>query len=161
MKIAITSEKEIFTLNDFLTELENLKDELYYHDFDRLELDESFKVLSKIKASSEDAEEFLKKICDKIDEIPFTKILFNCVTMLQNCADLTQTTLDFHPNIKKGLELLERQTELEHWEQRCKAAEAYLNEIHHGTGDNKSKLYSEWVQLRDQTLKTTNQNDSH
>ncbi|MEH0153692.1 hypothetical protein V6R21_17775 [Limibacter armeniacum] len=39
--------------------------------------------------------------------------------------------------------------EQDYWKKRCNAAEAYLNEIHHGDGTNKSKTYSEWVQSKE------------
>lgn len=101
MKLASTSEKEIMSLFHVLNEIESVTK----YNEDVLELDnEDFPILSKFDNSN--YEYFLNDLMSYLSGIHFQRILWNCITMLNNCTDLTKDTLEFHPDIEKGLELL-------------------------------------------------------
>jgi hypothetical protein len=104
MKVAKTNQEEISRLNSLLNEIECMsKDFRSGNDFSDLEWAgyEIFEELPK-----DDAEKFLKVLCHKIAGIHFQIILFNCSTLLDNCADENQDTLDFNPTIKAGFEAI-------------------------------------------------------
>lgn len=105
MKLAITSSDEIYSLMKFLNELEDLhKYELQHKYLKNVDLSD-FEILKNF--DSTDPEQFLSDVLRHLSNIHFQRILWNADTMLKNCADLEKDTLDFHPDIKKGLELLE------------------------------------------------------
>jgi hypothetical protein len=105
MKVAKTNQEEISRLNSLLNEIEWMsKDFRSGNDFSDLDWEgyERLKELPK-----DDAEEFLKVLCHKIAGNHFQRILFNCSTLLDNCADENQATLDFNPKIKAGFEAID------------------------------------------------------
>lgn len=108
MKVAKTNEQEILRLTHLLGEIESLSEEL--DGCRRLEdIDfEDKEILSKFDKNS--PSEFLKELCHEIRTIHFQRILLNCSTLLENCADPNLKYLDFNPKIKAGLELLEKQS---------------------------------------------------
>ena len=109
MKLAKTNEDEIHNLNSLLNEVEWLSKEFRSgNDLSDIDL-EDYEHLSKLPKS--DPEEFLKLLCHKIAANHFQRILFNCSTLLENCADPNLKHLDFNPDIKAGLELLDKQRE--------------------------------------------------
>jgi hypothetical protein len=105
MKVAKTNQEEISRLNSLLNEIEWLsKDFRSGNDFSDLDW-EVYERLEELP--KDDAEEFLKVLCHKIAGNHFQRILFNCSTLLDNCADENQDTLDFNPTIKAGFEAIE------------------------------------------------------
>lgn len=111
MKVAITSQEEISQLNSVLSEMEWLsKDFRSGYDFDGIDWEnyESLQDLPK-----DNSEEFLKVLCHKIAGNHFQRIFMNCGTLLDNCADLEQTTLDFNPTIKAGFEAIDLLREID------------------------------------------------
>jgi hypothetical protein len=107
MKVAKTNDEEISRLNALLNEVEWLSKEFRSgSDFSDIDW-EDYEQLCKLP--KDDAEEFLKVLCHTIAGNHFQRILFNCSTLLDNCADPNLDHLDFNPDIKAGLELLEKQ----------------------------------------------------
>ena len=103
MKLAITNEKEIMSLFDILKEIESI--DKYNENALDLNTDE-YPILSELDNTNE--EYFLYELINRLSSIHFYRILWNLLVLLENCADLTKDTLDFNPDIKKGLELLEK-----------------------------------------------------
>lgn len=108
LKLAKTSEKEIDSLFAILNEAEWLKRELQNNflediDFSEFEIMQSF--------DKENTEQFLTDLVSHLSSIHFQRILFNCQTLLDNCADPDLDTLDFNKDIKRGLELLEAENQ--------------------------------------------------
>lgn len=66
---------------------------------------DDFEVLSKFELS--DSEEFLRSICNYVYGIRHGCVMFNLFTLMDNCADPNLDHLDFKPDLKRGLELLE------------------------------------------------------
>ena len=111
MKVAKTNDEEITRLNTLLNEIEWLSKEFRSgSDFSDIDWDD-YEQLSKLP--KDDVEEFLKVLCHTIAGNHFQRILFNCSTLLENCADPNLDYLDFNPDIKAGLELLEKQKKVE------------------------------------------------
>lgn len=109
MKLAITSEEEILSLLRILNELESLwKYDLQQSYLKDIDLSE-YEILKGFDKS--DPEEFLSDLLKYLYEIHHSRILWNCDTMLKNCADLELDHLDFNPDIKRGLELVELEKE--------------------------------------------------
>ena len=112
MKLAKTNQKEIDSLLDILNELESIRKYHYVHEYDDMidEIDEnkeSFPILSGITDNKDLPQEFWMKVINQLTSIHFQRILLNCMTLIENCADPDKSHLDFNPDIKKGLELLE------------------------------------------------------
>jgi hypothetical protein len=106
MKVAKTNDEEISRLNALLNEVEWLSKEFRSGcDFSDINW-EDYEQLSKLP--KDDSEEFLKVLCHKIAGNHFQRILFNCSTLLDNCANPNLDHLDFNSDIKAGLELLEK-----------------------------------------------------
>jgi hypothetical protein len=110
MKVTKTNTKEIQRLFKVLNEMEWLHKELQHSFIGSVEWDE-FEVLSKMGRRNEageiDLESFLTDLVAYTSRIHFQRILTNLETLLDNCADPDQKTLEFNPNIAKGLELLQ------------------------------------------------------
>ena len=111
MKVAITSQEEISKLNSVLSEIEWLsKDFRSGYDFNGIDW-ENYESLQDLP--QDNAEEFLKVLCHKIAGNHFQRIFMNLSTLLDNCADLKQTTLDFNPTIKAGFESIDLLREID------------------------------------------------
>lgn len=106
LKVAKTNDEEISRLHSLLNEIEWLSKEFRSgNDFSDIDWGD-YEQLSKLP---NDIEEFLKVLCHTIAGNHFQRILFNCSTLLDNCADTNLDYLEFNPDIKAGLELLEKQ----------------------------------------------------
>lgn len=107
MTVARATDKEIKQVNDFLNELENIgRYNRGEEVIDVIKEDTKyFKVLSALDCS--DAESLLRDICNYVDGIRHSCVMFNLFTLMDNCADLESDTLDFNPTLKRGLELVE------------------------------------------------------
>lgn len=121
LKLAKTSQAEIDSLFAILNEAEWLKKELQNNflediDFSEFEIMQSF--------DRENTEQFLTDFVSHLSSIHFQRILFNCQTLLDNCADPDLDTLDFNKDIKRGLELLEAQTQEPDYDNQAKEYEA-------------------------------------
>ena len=111
MKVAITSQEEISKLNSVLSEMEWLsKDFRSGYSFSDINW-ENYENLSKLP--THDSETFLEVLCHKIAGNHFQRIFMNLSTLLDNCADLKQTTLDFNPTIKAGFESIDLLREID------------------------------------------------
>lgn len=108
MKLAKTSPEEISSLNKVLNELEWLRDELSRGSGNIEDVDlEDYEVIgTHIRMDS--FEHAFNDLVKYLAGIHFQRILTNCQTMLDHCADPDQDTLEFNPDITKGLELLQR-----------------------------------------------------
>jgi hypothetical protein len=107
MKVAKTNDEEISKLTTLLNEVEWMSKE-FLRGSDLSDIDwEDYELLWKLP--KDNAEEFLKALCHTIAGNHFQRILLNCSTLLDNCADPNVEYLDFNPDIKAGLELLEKQ----------------------------------------------------
>lgn len=90
-----------------LNEVEWLSKELKNTDFEDVDFSE-FDIMSKFDKSNPSA--FLTDLVRHISAVHFQRILWNCSTLLDNCADPDLSHLDFNKDIKVGLELLEKST---------------------------------------------------
>lgn len=103
MRLAKTNEAEIKTLIDFLKELEWLREELNNNDFEDARIDkEDFPLLSTFDKQS--IQNFLFDICNHAKSLFWERILWNCQTLLDSCADPNLTYIDFKPEMKKLFE---------------------------------------------------------
>ena len=105
MRLAKTNHEEIHRLQSALNEVEWLHKELKNTDFEDIDFSE-FEIMSKFDKSTPAA--FLSDLVHHLAAIHFQRILLNCETLLDNCADPELSHLDFNPDIKAGLELLEK-----------------------------------------------------
>lgn len=122
MRVAKTNEEEITRLNTLLQEIEWLsKDFRSGNDFAYINWDD-FEKLQDLPRT--DVEDFLKVLCHKIAGNHFGRILMNCITLLENCADKNLDYLDYNPQIKAGFEAFEM-----------------LEEIHKGITPKESLLF--------------------
>ena len=113
IRLAKTNEQEILELTRFLSEIGALRQEIGFECFEDFfesyQFDkEVFPVMSKIRNQSRDMEEFIMGVFSHLSNIHHWRILANCDALLRNCADPDNDVLDFNPEIKKGLELLEK-----------------------------------------------------
>lgn len=104
MQISKTSHEQIKTVSDFLHELSWLNDDLKNKAFNYLDLSE-YTILKDFDTN--DCEEFLHSVCFHAKQLFYEKVLMNCATMLDNCADPNLEVLDFNPEIKAGFEAIE------------------------------------------------------
>lgn len=105
MRLAKTNHEEIDRLQNALNEVEWLHKELKNTDFEFVDFSE-FEIMSKFDKTNPEA--FLGDLVHHLSAIHFQRILWNCKTLLDNCADPALPYLDFSPDIKAGLELLEK-----------------------------------------------------
>ena len=111
MKLAVTDQEEIKSLMNLCNEIESFYEELRVRNFEDINLKddkEHFKILYPIWKNAEgNIEYFMEQVFREFNIVHYQRILWNCSTMLTNCADPNLDHLDFNPDIKKGLELLE------------------------------------------------------
>lgn len=107
MRLSKTNEAEIMEFLELLIDLDNFKKEWNRNDFSAIEWDE-FKIIKKFNRDTWQG--FLNDLLRAIEQSGYIRILYNCDTLLKNCADASLGYLDFKPEIKAGLELLEKQT---------------------------------------------------
>ncbi len=105
IKLVKTNKVEIENLLQVLNEIEAIYNELNYYSFENLDLSD-YEILNTFRKES--LEDFIEDLFHHISNIHFQRILWNSLTMLENCTDPDQDTLEFHPDIKQGLELLEK-----------------------------------------------------
>lgn len=104
MRISKTNEDEIFNFLGLLNAIEALSKDFYGgSDFSEIDWGDYEEFLELPK---DDSEKFLKGLCGMLSKHHFQRILFNCSTLLENCADPDLDYLDFNPDIKAGLEIL-------------------------------------------------------
>lgn len=115
MKIAVTNKEEIEGLMKLCTELERFGDQYSpffpAEDCELVELDidaEHFPILSRLKQESDNMMEFIIRVFKEFKEIHHWRILFNCLTLLENCADPNSDTLEYNKDITEALELMEK-----------------------------------------------------
>ena len=111
MKVCKTTDKEIDSLFNILNEVEWLSDELKRVELEDVDY-EDFEIFGK-HIRTGDAETMLKDLVDHLAGIHFQRILTNLQVLLDNCADPDQRTVEFNPNIKQGLELLQKHRDTE------------------------------------------------
>lgn len=104
MRLAKTNHEEIDRLFSVLNEVEWLHKELKNANFEDVDFSD-FDVMSKFDNKSPEA--FLSDLIHHLSSIHFQRILWNCRTLLDNCADPELSHLDFNADIKAGLELLD------------------------------------------------------
>ena len=108
MKLAKTNNEEIMSLMNILNEIQSFNGELRTYNFEDIELEEEYSpILHKIKKETDTIEEFMEGVFMHLSNIHHSRILWNCDVLIENCADPDLSYLDFKPDIKKGLELLE------------------------------------------------------
>lgn len=105
MKLAKTNHEEIDQLFNALNEVEWLSKALKNQEFEDVDFSE-YEIMGKFDKTSPEA--FLNDLTHHLSAIHFQRILWNCRTLLDNCADPELSHLDFNSNIKAGLELLEK-----------------------------------------------------
>lgn len=103
MLLAKTNHEEIDRLQSALNEVEWLSKELKNKCFEDVDFSE-FEIMSKF--DNTDLEQFLSDLVHHLSSIHFQRILWNCKTLFDNCADPDLSYLDFNQDIKKGLELI-------------------------------------------------------
>jgi hypothetical protein len=105
MKVSKARPKEIAEMRQILREVGWL-----HKDFERADLESvdfrEYEVFGRqIRVS--DSEALMKDLVGYLDGLHHEKILMNLEVALDNCADPDEDVLEFNPNIKKGLELLQ------------------------------------------------------
>jgi hypothetical protein len=106
MRLSKTTEKEIDSLMDLLIEVERFHDNDRFNNLSNIDWSE-YEILSKF--DHENYETMFDDLIKHISNIHFKRILSNCTTLLENCADPNLDYLEFNPDIKMGLELLKTQ----------------------------------------------------
>ena len=104
MKLAISTEKEIDSINNFLRECSWLSDEFKRSDFEDLDFEE-FEIFKNF--DKDDASAFLSNLVRHTKNIFWEKMIFNLQTLLDNCADKSLDFLDFNAEIKRGFKAVE------------------------------------------------------
>lgn len=104
MQLAISREKEINDINDFLRECSWLSDEFKRSDFEDLDFEE-FELFQKF--DKKDPAGFLSDLVRHAKNLYWEKAIFNLQTLLDNCADKTLDHLDFNVEIKRGFAAVE------------------------------------------------------
>ena len=112
MKLAKTNEGEIAKLSAVLNELEQITQHCNHEDYEDFKSEiqgdeEFFPVSAKYVKEHDSFQSFWMTMMRHLCSIHFQRILWNCSSLLENCADPNMSHLDFKPDIKKGLELLE------------------------------------------------------
>lgn len=102
MRLGKTSEKEIKSLFDFFNELSWLSDEMNNHEFEDVELDADFEILSKF--DKKNPENFIQEIADHAKSLFYERVLTNCSVLLDNAADPNLSHLDWKPELKQLFE---------------------------------------------------------
>jgi hypothetical protein len=102
MKVGKTSEKEIKSLFHFFNELSWLSDAMNNLEFEDVELDADFEILSKF--DQKHPENFIQEIADHAKSLFYERVLTNCQVLLDNAADPSLTHLDWKPELKKLFE---------------------------------------------------------
>jgi len=112
LKLSKTNEQEIDKLRDVLNEIQQITKHCDYEDYDDFKSEilgdeDFFSVSSKYIKEYDNYQGFWMVMMKHLCSIHLQRILMNCSTMLDNCADPNISHLDFNSDIKKGLELLE------------------------------------------------------
>jgi len=120
LRVAKTSEKEIDSLFAILNEAGSLKKELEHNFLEDIDFSE-FEIMKSFNRENEEG--FLTDFVRHLSSIHFQRILFNCQTLLDNCADPDSDTLDFNKDIKRGLVLLNAQKQEPDFDNQAKEYE--------------------------------------
>lgn len=118
MKCMKTNENEIDKLFGFLNDLLQLSKDLETYnleDIDFSDIDRNYTEIKDCSAKKEDDDyhnNTILNIVSKVYNINYQRILTNCSTMLENCADKDNSVLDYNPDIKEGLKLLEEKRKI-------------------------------------------------
>ena len=105
IKVGKSTENEIKEISSLLQECTWLSKEMRFKELANIDF-EGFEILNKFDESN--AEDFLQSLVDRISRLFYEKAIMNLYVLLDNCADKDLDYLDFNPEIKKGLELLEQ-----------------------------------------------------
>jgi len=106
MRISKTNSKEINSLLKLLQDMEQYsKDQQGWEDVNFNQ--RNYPKLAKLGNPEKDPEDFVNQLCFQMNRIHFQRILWNLLTLLDNCADKGLGHLDFNPKIKAGFEALE------------------------------------------------------
>jgi hypothetical protein len=133
MRVAKTNEEEITRLNTLLQEIEWLsKDFRSGNDFAYINWDD-FENLQDLPRG--DVEDFLKVLCHKIAGNHFGRILMNCITLLENCADKNLDYLDYNPQIKAGFEAFELLEEISKMTEPLAKSSLHISPVHKKISD--------------------------
>jgi hypothetical protein len=116
MKVSRTNEDEILELSRLCSELEEFYKAYTYERFEDIEMteedEEYFKNLYPLWKQSDSTDRFLMGILRKFNYIRHQRILTNCSVLLDNCADMELSYLDFKPELKQGTEALSLMKEM-------------------------------------------------
>lgn len=106
LKTATATEKEIDALDNLLDELSALNN--YFaneYAYDAIvENEDDFPILYKLK--DKDYEQFFDNITKALNNMRWKVVIFNLRVLRDNCIDKSKDTLEFSPEIRKGLEML-------------------------------------------------------
>lgn len=111
MRIAKTSIEEIQSLRNVLSDIETFYLRDSDSDIEEIEDIEQYPVLSTF--DRRDYKSLFVDLAEWIASIPHSKILWNCQTMLEQCADPALSYLEYNEDIRAGLELLKAKREAE------------------------------------------------
>ncbi len=119
MKLAKTNIQEIDSLMDLLSEIEQINkhfvwDGEYFQEFknELAEEKETLPICLGIVNECHSKDEFYQLVFARLSGIHFQRILWNCSTLLENCANPDLSHLDFNDDIKRGFELLEGKNDI-------------------------------------------------
>jgi len=102
MKLAKIKKSEIDKLLTILSEMQAFHKHDSHYEIEDVEWSE-YNLLSNMNKAN--YEELFKDVCAYVSGLRFEQAVFNLLTLLDNCADPDSDTLDFHPDIKKALEM--------------------------------------------------------
>ena len=105
IKIGKSTKNEIKQISSLLQECTWLSKEMKFKNLENIDF-EGFEILNHFDKNN--AEDFLESLVKAISNLFYEKAIMNLYTLLDNCADKDLDYLDFNPEIKKGLELLEQ-----------------------------------------------------
>jgi len=102
IKVGKTTTEEIKSVMDFFNELSWLSDEMNDFDFDDVDINADFSILSNF--DKKHPENFIKDIADHAKSLFYERVLINCQVLLDNVVDPNLTHLDWKPELKELLE---------------------------------------------------------
>ena len=112
MQVSKTSHEQIKTVSEFLHELSWLNDDLRSTNLEYVDFS-PYTILKDF--DKKEIQDFLNSVCCHAKNLFYEKVLMNCSTMLDNCADPNLEVLDFNPKIKAGFESIELLREIDNY----------------------------------------------
>lgn len=109
MKLIKATKDDIKEVFEILTEFEKFNKKALRHCLENVSSSpKDWPTLDSVLQQSDNAEEAIQLISEKIASIPWLKCMLNLGTLLNNCADPNEETLALKPEIKQALDYVQR-----------------------------------------------------